>query len=66
MKTFLVMSEHGKGTIQYLVTADEIAYTTQSVFLNRDNQMVAYFRREDVISIVEHSGDRDGKWGVYE
>ena len=66
MKTFLVMSEHDKGTIQYLVTADEIAYTTQSVFLNRDNQMVAYFRREDVISIVEHPEDRYGKWGVYE
>ena len=56
MKTLLVMIEHKDGTIQYLINADEIAYTTKAVCLMTDNKIVAYFRRDDVISISRHNG----------
>lgn len=55
MKTLLVMLEHESGTIQYLIDADEIEYTTKAVCLMMDNKIVAYFRRDDVISISRYS-----------
>lgn len=55
MKTLLVMLEHESGTIQYLIDADEIEYTTKAVCLMMDNKIVAYFRRDNVISISRHS-----------
>ena len=55
MKTLLVMLEHESGTIQYLIDADEIEYTTKAVCLMVDNKIVAYFRRDDVISISRYS-----------
>lgn len=55
MKTLLVMLEHESGTIQYLIDADEIEYTTKAVCLMMDNKIVAYFRRDNVISISRYS-----------
>lgn len=55
MKTLLVMLEHESGTIQYLIDADEIEYTTKVVCLMMDNKIVAYFRRDNVISISLYS-----------
>lgn len=55
MKTLLVMLEHEGGTIQYLIDADEIEYTTKAVCLMMDNKIVAYFRRDNVISISRYS-----------
>ena len=55
MKTLLVMLEHESGTIQYLIDADEIEYTTKAVCLMMENKIVAYFRRDNVISISRYS-----------
>ena len=56
MKTLLVMLEYKGGTVQYLIEADDITYTTQAVCLMIDNKIVAYFRRDDVISISRYNG----------
>ena len=56
MKTLLVVLEREGGTMQYLIDADEIAYTTKAVCLMIDNKIVAYFRRDDVISISRYNG----------
>ena len=51
MKTLLVLLEHEDGIMQYLIDADEIEYTTKAVCLMIENKIVAYFRRDNVISI---------------
>ena len=68
MKTLLVVLEHKGGTVKYLIDADEIAYTTKAVCLMIDNKIVAYFRRDDVISISRYNGvpfpdlEEDQEW----
>lgn len=51
MKTLLVLLEHGDRIMQYLIDADEIEYTTKAVCLTIEHRIVAYFRRDNVISI---------------
>ena len=50
---FNVYLEKNGKVLCYLVNADKIEYTTQTVFLTKDERMVAYFRREYVFSITE-------------
>lgn len=50
---FNVYLEKNGEVLCYLVNADRIEYTTQTVFLTKDERMVAYFRREYVFSITE-------------
>ena len=57
MNNFLVITEHNNETVQYLVSADDINYTTKSVCLTLDLKTVAYFRRDNVISISRHGKD---------
>lgn len=54
MKTLLVLLEHEAGIMQYLIDADEVEYTTKAVCLTMDNKIVAYFRRDNVISISQY------------
>ena len=54
MKTLLVLLEHKDGIMQYLIDADEIEYTTKAVCLMIEDRIVAYFRRDNVISISQH------------
>ena len=54
MKTLLVLLEHEDGIMQYLIDADEIEYTTNAVCLMIEHKIVAYFRRDDVISISRY------------
>ena len=50
---FNVYLERDGKVLCYLVNADRIEYTTQAVFLMKDERMVAYFRRGYVFSITE-------------
>ena len=54
MKTLLVLLEHEDGIMQYLIDADEIEYTTKAVCLMIEDRIVAYFRRDNVISISQY------------
>ena len=54
MKTLLVLLEHEDGIMQYLIDADEITYTTKAVCLMIEQRIVAYFRRDNVISISRY------------
>lgn len=51
MNTFLVVLEQKDDIIQYLINADDINYTTNAVYLMFEYNTVAYFRRDNVISI---------------
>ena len=57
MKTLLVLLEHEDGIMQYLIDADEIEYTTKAVCLMVENKIVAYFRRDNVISIIRYENN---------
>ena len=54
MKSFLVLLQHEDGIMQYLIDADEIEYTTKAVCLMIEDRIVAYFRRDNVISISQY------------
>ena len=54
MNTFLVVLEQKDDIIQYLVNADDINYTTKAVCLMIEDRIVAYFRRDNVISISQY------------
>lgn len=51
MNTFLVVLEQKDDTIHYLINADDINYTTNAVCLMVEYKTVAYFRRDNVISV---------------
>ena len=57
MKTLLVLLEHEGRNIQYIIDADEIEYTTKAVCLMIEHKIVAYFRRDNVISIIRYSNN---------
>ena len=54
MRTLLVLLEHEGGIMQYLIDAEEIEYTTKAVCLMIEHRIVAYFRRDNVISISRY------------
>ena len=54
MNNFLVVLEQNDDIIQYLVSADDINYTTNAVCLMVEWKTVAYFRRDNVISITQY------------
>ena len=54
MKIFLVLLEHEDGVMHYMIDAEEIEYTTKAVCLMIENKAIAYFRRDNVISISQY------------
>ena len=51
MNDFLVIIKEDGETTMFLISADDINYTTNAVCLMVEYKTVAYFRRDNVISI---------------